>query len=251
MTGWEGPHGTEFLKPAGKDQPREGEKESRGEEVRGQSGQEAQYRQVGLQEGKSSEEETITKISHRWRTRDKVHADRGPEKGGAAHQRRPLSTPNAGDRGGQNHDTDKGLGTEMASTRLPPALESEDRETSPLNYRTEWFPTNISCPARGGWRKTLSDMSLEMHLLCILSQKAPRDVLRWNEGISQERGEHRAQEGETTWEAAKEDAGQGGRDPGLCEHIHDSLILQTVHIQHRATGSHIHTHTHTHFLFHT
>lgn len=82
------------------DQPREGEKESRGEEVRGQSGQEAQYRQVGLQEGKSSEEETITKISHRWRTRDKVHADRGPEKGVAAHQRRPLSTPNAGDRGG-------------------------------------------------------------------------------------------------------------------------------------------------------
>ena len=106
MTGWEGPRGTEFLKPAGKDQPREGGKESRAEEVRGQSGQEAQYRQVGLQEGKSSEEEAITKTSQRWRTRDKVHAGRGPEKGGAAHQRRPPSTPNSGDRGAQIHDTE-------------------------------------------------------------------------------------------------------------------------------------------------
>lgn len=138
----------------------------------------------------------------------------------------------------------------MASTRLPPALESEDRETSPLNYRTEWFPTNISCPASGGWRKTSSDMSLEMHLLCVLSQKAPRDVLRWNQGIRQERREHGAQEGETTWEAAQEDAGQGRCEPGLCERIHDSLILQTVHIQNRATGLHTHTHTHTLSLTH-
>ena len=93
MTGWEGPRGSEFLKPAGKDQPREGETESRGRRWEGDQARRLN-RQVGLQTGEPSKEETITK------TGDKVHVDRGPEKGGAARQGRPLSTPDSGNRGG-------------------------------------------------------------------------------------------------------------------------------------------------------
>ena len=131
----------------------------------------------------------------------------------------------------------------MALTCLTPALGSEDHEASPLNYKARRFPTNTSCPVRGGWRKTSSDMPWETHLLCVPSQKAPRDVLRWNEGISQGGGEQGAQEGGATWEVQRRVEARVDVTPA-------SVSASTTHwayklyTQDGATGSHTHGQTH-------
>lgn len=44
----------------------------------------------------------------------------------------------------------------MALNRLTAAVESENKEATPLNYRAKWFPTNTFYPARGQVKKDLN-----------------------------------------------------------------------------------------------